>query len=93
MKTQLRQIFKQIQPFDCIPRLITLSQAFSSFLGKRFLIFAGMIILLFLAYVLVKNFIEHYPFYAFITNSKVPCAFFCELQNHAGKLETVMMNC
>jgi len=52
-----------------------------------------MIILLFLAYVLVKNFIEHYPFYAFITNSKVPCAFFCELQNHAGKLETVMMKC
>jgi len=45
-------------------------------LGKRVLIIAGMIILLFLAYVLVKNFIEHHPFYAFITNSKVPCAFF-----------------
>ena len=28
------------------------------------------------AYVLVKNFIDHYPFYAFFTNSKVPCAFF-----------------
>jgi len=52
-----------------------------------------MIILVFLAYVLVKNFIEHYPFYAFITNSKVHCAFFCELQNHAGKLETVLMKC
>jgi len=65
----------------------------SYFLGKRFLIFAGMIILLFLAYVLVKNFIDRYPFYAFFTNSKVPCAFFCELQNHAGKLETVMMKC
>jgi len=52
-----------------------------------------MIILLFLAYVLVKKFIDHYPFYAFFTNSKAPCAFFCELQNHAGKLETVMMKC
>jgi len=52
-----------------------------------------MIILLFLAYVLVKNFIDCYLFYAFFTNSKVPFAFFCELQNHAGKLETVMMKC
>jgi len=77
MKTQLRQIFKQIQPFDVIPRLVySVSRAFSPFLGKRFLIFAGMIILLFLAYVLVKNFINHSPFYAFFTNSKVPCAIF-----------------
>jgi len=78
MKTQLRQIFKHIQPFDVIPHLVYSAKpgAFSSFLGKRFLIFAGMIILLFLAYVLVKNFIDHFPFYAFFTNSKVPCALF-----------------
>tara|TARA_B110000444_G_scaffold49368_1_gene45281 strand:- start:9 stop:200 length:192 start_codon:yes stop_codon:yes gene_type:complete len=62
-----------------------LSQAFSSFLGKRILIFAGKIILLFLAYILVKNFIGNYLFYAFFTNSKVPCSFFFELQNHASK--------
>jgi len=52
-----------------------------------------MIILLFLAYVLVKNFIDTTHFTHFSQTQKSLVHFFCELQNHAGKLETVMMKC
>jgi len=34
MKTQLRQIFKQIQPFDVIPRLVYSEPRVNFFFGK-----------------------------------------------------------
>ena len=91
MKTQLRQIFKQIRPLDVIPRLVYLCQAFSSFLGK--LIFVGIILLLFLAYVMVKILMTATHFTHFSQTQKSLVHFLCELQNHVGKLETVMMKC